>query len=264
MKYFLHDTNSFSDEKITELFINFGYEGLGLFYTALEKIAFQEKPVKTNVLKSQLKVGKKLEKCWKFMETLGILSSNNGETFNKQLLNFSEKYNIKKEKNKEKILQWRENQRIKENVTSYKPVRNAPKVNKSKVNKSKVNSKEFTPPILNEVIDYFKKNNYTEIAAKKAFDYYEAGNWHDSKGNPVLSWKQKMRGVWFKDENLIKKPNEAPTFNKQQEFAMKIAGPMNTFMGRCEAYKINHPGELPPQEWYDKFNLENGTDLKPK
>jgi hypothetical protein len=139
MKYYLHDSNSFNDEKITELYINFGYEGLGLFYTALEKLAMQEKPIKTNVLKSQLKVGKKLEKCWLFMENLGILSSNNGETFSKQLLNFSEKYQIKKEKNKEKIKQWRDNQLITENVTSYEQPCNTPKVNKSKVNKSKVN-----------------------------------------------------------------------------------------------------------------------------
>ena len=76
--------------------MKFGYEGLGLFYTLLEKIAKQEKPVKTSVLKSQLKVGKRLEKCWNFMEEIDIISSNNGETFNKQLLNFSEKYQIKK------------------------------------------------------------------------------------------------------------------------------------------------------------------------
>ena len=63
MKYFLHDSNAFNDEKITELYINFGYEGLGLFYTILEKLAGQEKPVKTLVLKKQLNVGKKLEKC---------------------------------------------------------------------------------------------------------------------------------------------------------------------------------------------------------
>lgn len=138
MKYYLHDSNSFSDEKITELYLNFGYEGLGLFYTALEKLALQEKPIKTNVLKSQLNVGKKLEKCWNFMESLGILSSNNGETFSKQLLNFSEKYQIKKEKNKEKIKQWRENQIVKENVTSYEPPCNPPKVNISKVKESKV------------------------------------------------------------------------------------------------------------------------------
>jgi hypothetical protein len=43
MKYYLHDSNSFNDEKITELFIKFGYEGLGLFYTCLEKFAQQEK-----------------------------------------------------------------------------------------------------------------------------------------------------------------------------------------------------------------------------
>ena len=61
MKYFLHDSNAFNDEKITELYINFGYEGLGLFYTILEKLAGQEKPVKTLVLKKQLNVGKKLE-----------------------------------------------------------------------------------------------------------------------------------------------------------------------------------------------------------
>ena len=110
MKYYLHDSNSFNDEKITELFISFGYEGLGLFYTILEKLAQQEKPIKTNVLKAQLKVGKKLQKCWDFMESIELISSNNGETFNKQLMNFSGKYAIKKENNKKRIAEWRKNQ----------------------------------------------------------------------------------------------------------------------------------------------------------
>lgn len=126
MKYYLHDTNSFSDQKITELFINFGYEGLGLFYTVLERLAFQEKPINTKVLKHQLKVGKKLEKCWNFMESLDILSSNNGETFNKQLLNYGEKFKEIQEKNKERQRKWRENQSDTEKVTHNKQVRNAP------------------------------------------------------------------------------------------------------------------------------------------
>lgn len=138
MKYFLHDSNSFNDEKITELYLEFGYEGLGLFYTILEKLALQEKPIKTIVLKHQLNVGKKLEKCWKFMEEIDLISSNNGETFNKQLLNFSEKYQVKKEKNAKRIAEWRENQSVSENVTSYESVSNKPKVNKSKVKESKV------------------------------------------------------------------------------------------------------------------------------
>ena len=140
MKYFLHDTNAFQDEKITELYINFGYEGLGLFYTALEKIALQEKPVKTEVLKSQLKIGKRLEKCWKFMEEIDLISSNNGETFNKQLLKFSETYQIKKEKNAKRISEWRKNQEDTENVTRYEHVCNTPKVNRSKVKERKVNN----------------------------------------------------------------------------------------------------------------------------
>lgn len=142
MKYFLHDSNSFEDEKVSMLFMEYGYEGLGLFYTILEKLAKQEKPINTKVLKMQLNVGKKLEKCWNFMESIDIISSNNGETFNKQLLNFSEKYKIKKEKNLERISQWRENQIDSENVTRYKSVRNTHKVKESKVNEIKVNSKE--------------------------------------------------------------------------------------------------------------------------
>jgi len=134
MKYYLHDTNSFNDEKITLLFQKFGYEGLGLFYTFLEKIAAQEQPISTEVLKFQLKVGKKLNKCWNFMEEIELISSNNGETFNKQLLNFSEKFEIKKEKNRNRVAKWRDNEKNKKSVTHYESVRNAPKVKLSKVN----------------------------------------------------------------------------------------------------------------------------------
>ncbi len=145
MKYFLHDTSAFEDEKVTELFMQYGYEGIGLFYTILEKIGKQEKPVKTVVLKRQLQVGKRLEKCWSFMEEIGLISSNNGDTFNKQLLNFSEKYQIKKEKNAKRISDWREKQTVTENVTHYEHVRNTPKVNRSKVNRSKKNNNIVIP-----------------------------------------------------------------------------------------------------------------------
>ena len=191
MKYFLHDTNSFNDEKITELYINFGYEGLGLFYTTLEKLAFQEKPIKTIVLKKQLNVGKKLEKCWSFMEKIEIISSNNGETFNKQLLKYSEKYQVKKEKNAERISKWRENQKNIENVTDYKDVSNTPKLKESKVKESKIkyrknilisndeNEKlvsEFGENFVNDCYDYLsdykEEKNY-----KTKSDYLTIKRW---------------------------------------------------------------------------------------
>ena len=159
MKYFLHDSNSFNDEKITELYLEYGYEGLGLFYTVLEKLALQEKPIKTKVLKHQLNVGKKLEKCWSFMEEIDLISSNNGETFNKQLLNFSQKYQVSKEKNAKRISEWRQNQQVIENVTSYEQVSNATKVKESKVKENKVNISfgEMLHPHSKELEDEYNK-----------------------------------------------------------------------------------------------------------
>lgn len=64
-------------------------------------------------------------------------------------------------------------------------------------------TRKFTPPSLNDVVQYFIKNGYSEQSAKKAYYYYNSGEppWHDSKGTPVKNWKQKMIGVWFKPEN---------------------------------------------------------------
>jgi len=146
MKYYLHDSNSFNDEKITELYLEYGYEGLGLFYTILEKLALQEKPIKTKVLKHQLNVGKKLDKCWTFIEEIDLISSNNGETFNKQLLNFSKKYQISKEKNAKRISEWRDNQAVTENVTRSESVRNTDKVKLSKEKESKVKLSDILTP----------------------------------------------------------------------------------------------------------------------
>ena len=182
----------------------YGYEGLGLFYTALEKFAQQEKPIKTSVLKKQLNIGKKLEKCWSFMESIGLISSNNGESFNKQLLKFSENYKIKKEKTAERLKQWRENQQVTENETHSEHVRNASKVKISKVNRSKVKKEVFIPPVLNDVLLYFDENGYSKEAATKAFNYYTNLGWKNSKGNQVINWKNTMQN-WFTPENEKKK-----------------------------------------------------------
>lgn len=63
--------------------------------------------------------------------------------------------------------------------------------------------KVFIAPTLQEVKDYFLLKGYNEATAIKAFDYYEAGDWHDAKGLKIIAWKQKMISSWFKDENKI-------------------------------------------------------------
>ena len=70
----------------------------------------------------------------------------------------------------------------------------------------KKEKKEFNPPTEIEVIEYFKQNGYSEESAKRFFNSYTVSNWYDSRGNPVLNWKQKAQMVWFKPEN--KKPDQ--------------------------------------------------------
>jgi hypothetical protein len=62
-------------------------------------------------------------------------------------------------------------------------------------------NKRIYIPSLSEVELYFKDNGYTKESAIKAYNFYDVANWVDSKGNKVKNWKQKMQGVWFKDEN---------------------------------------------------------------
>jgi uncharacterized protein YdaU (DUF1376 family) len=61
--------------------------------------------------------------------------------------------------------------------------------------------KIFIPPTEKEVIKYFQENGYLVKAAYRAFRYYDAANWKDGNGKQVKNWKQKMIGVWFKEEN---------------------------------------------------------------
>lgn len=222
MKYFLHDSNSFNDEKITELYLEFGYEGLGLFYTILEKLALQEKPIKTIVLKHQLNVGKKLEKCWKFMEEIDLISTNNGETFNKQLLNFSEKYQIKKEKNAKRIAEWRENQLVSENVTDYKNVSNTPKIKESKVKESKIKENNINP-------------TFSELLKTYVFDL------GDEYDNFYSYWTEKDKKGKERWEN---------------EKYFDIARRISTWMKNSEKFKTNH-SVIAEKKGKIQTNLEN-------
>ena len=60
---------------------------------------------------------------------------------------------------------------------------------------------------LEQVILYFKENDFPEYLAKKFYDYYSVNDWKDSNGKKISSWKQKAQSVWFKEENKPAKPN---------------------------------------------------------
>ena len=66
-------------------------------------------------------------------------------------------------------------------------------IEEEKKNKEKTHrkSKEFTPPTYEQVLEYAKSRNREDLA-RKFFDYFDAGDWIDSKGTKVRSWKQKF------------------------------------------------------------------------
>lgn len=65
------------------------------------------------------------------------------------------------------------------------------KDNINNINKEKKYKRKFVKPTLDEVIEYCKSRN-SSVDPKVFYDYFEAGQWVDSKGNPVKSWKQKI------------------------------------------------------------------------
>ena len=218
MKYYLHDSNSFNDEKITMLHMEYGFEGVGLFYVILEKLAFQEKPVSEKVLKAQLNIRKKLEKQLNFMYEIGLLSIKNGEVFNENILKVSEKYQIKKQKNRERVAAFRENKEKSENVTRYNSVCNTPKVKKSKEKKSKVNidssivAEQSSPDPLKVSIkdlDVLALPDELHDYARTAFAFYDVIHKNLSElgtstkkldDSPAKKWVDSFRLMATKDE----------------------------------------------------------------
>jgi uncharacterized protein YdaU (DUF1376 family) len=75
--------------------------------------------------------------------------------------------------------------------------------NNAVVIKNKAKSKKIKYPNIEEVAAYFKENGYDPKKGEKAWKYYAETDWKDSQGNTVRNWKQKMQGVWFKDENKL-------------------------------------------------------------
>jgi hypothetical protein len=72
----------------------------------------------------------------------------------------------------------------------------------------KKSKKKFVPPSYEEVKAYIDEKRLN-VDAKKFFDYYEAGDWHDGNGKAVKSWKQKCL-TWDKHDTGSHSYKEQP------------------------------------------------------
>lgn len=113
--------------------------------------------------------------------------------------------------------------RIRETVNGKPSTENRTLIKKQVIknsNKERVIKKENIPALY-EVEDYFTQKGYTIESAVRFFDYYNVGNWSDSKGNKVRNWKQKAHAVWFKPENKIQEKQTQSVSGTTSELAKK-------------------------------------------
>lgn len=214
--YFQHDFEAISDPKIQFILAKFGGIGYGLWWRIVEMLHQEDKNKLHHkeylyfALANQLQCEQCLVKSFiqSCIEDVELLDSD-GEYFwsERVLKNVGKMQELKEKRSeagKESAKKRIENQQV---ATSVEQVLTSVEQTSTKENKIKENT--IYRPSIDEVEKYFIDNGYSYAGARNAWNYYEAGNWCDSKGNKVKNWKQKMRGVWFRDEYKINKPTVA-------------------------------------------------------
>jgi hypothetical protein len=212
--YFQHDFEAISDPKIQYVLAKFGGIGYGLWWRIVEMLHQEEEnKIKHKeyiyfALANQLQceydlVDGFIHSCINDVELL----NSDGEYFwsERVLKNVDKMQDIKDKRSEagKKSAERRVNNKTDEAFVEQ----SLAFVNQNPTKEKK--TKESTIPLLSDVIDFFNINGYQEVGAINAYNYYSEGDWIDSNGNKVKNWKQKMRGVWFKDEYKINKPTIA-------------------------------------------------------
>jgi hypothetical protein len=159
-----------------------------------------------NQLNKETKISiQTIRSCLKKLEKTGEINRETNNRFSLiTICNYDSYNNEEQPTNKQGNNQPTSNQQAtnKQPTTNKNDKNDKNDKNAKNSNRAKKTTK-FTPPSLDEVKKYFSEKGYKEASAIKFFDYYETGNWEDSKGNQVKNWKQKALAVWFKDENKI-------------------------------------------------------------
>jgi hypothetical protein len=193
--YFSHDYNARNDEKIKELIFKHGMTGYGIYWSVIEDLYQNSNVLRGNFarISLELQVDRNIVISVICDFDLFVFNGNNFSSLSVQKrlderTNKSEKARLSVNK------RWSDTNVL---LTKY----DSNTIKESKVKEKKV---IYTHPLVDEVIFYFADNGYTKESAVKAFNYYQENDWKDSRNNQVKNWKQKMQGVWFKDENKIK------------------------------------------------------------
>lgn len=231
MLWFRHDTNARSDDKLVRLQMDHGMAGIGIYWCIIEmlyeqmgsmrlqceRIAFElrthSETVSDVLQKYELfKIEGDVVTCERVTQTINqnFVKSKGARKAALSRWKDAGALQTQSESNANAMHKRREEKKEEEKkVDEAPPVSEIPilpsaEIQKAPGRKVAPGRAEFSAPTQTEVEEYFTANGYAKEAGAKAFRYYDTAGWKDSKGNKVKNWKQKMQGVWFKDENKAK------------------------------------------------------------
>jgi len=189
-----------------------GYVNTKLEHVVAERKTFTDKQSVNGQVGQFFKKAKRQLKVKQYNQLREYFDSYSNE----EKLNIIQKYEVNNKGSLEAMLEAMlkhlaiANENENENIESISKVKN----------ENLLKAKQFKPPSLDEMKAYFTENGYPTELAERAYNYYSEFDWKDRNGNPVLAWKQKMHGTWFKPEN---KPSLNGGTSKQKSNAEQLA-----------------------------------------
>lgn len=91
-------------------------------------------------------------------------------------------------------------------------------VDKDSIGKNRIDKNIFIPPTLDDITSYCQQR-HNNVNPKKFFDYYNAGDWKDSKGNKIKNWKQKII-TWERNTEEKKQEDQPPIYDTSSNTSM--------------------------------------------
>ena len=192
--YFSHDYNARNDEKIKELIFKHGMSGYGVYWSIIEELYQNANALILNYERIAFELRTECELVKSVIHDFNLFTINDK--------NFSS-LSVEKRLNERSLKSEKARLSADKRWNNANAMQSQSEGNAIKERKGKEKKVIYTP-LLDEVISYFIENGFTKESAVKAFNYYSENNWKDSRNNQVKNWKQKMQGVWFKEENKIK------------------------------------------------------------
>lgn len=200
--YFKHDYNARADRKLVNVIMKHGMEGVGVYWCIVEMLYEEGGYLPIEYERITFELRSKYEIVKSIVNDFDLFKQDDNKFWSESVIERLDERCEKSEKARESInKRWGKYERI-TNVLQSNSKRNT-KEEKKEEKKREKKKRVFIAPLISEVENYFIENGYTKESGQKAFNSYNVANWIDSKGNPVLNWKQKMINVWFKPENKI-------------------------------------------------------------